>query len=426
METNQATVTGSKVFINDCVVNPEPTTKRILFVDDERNVLDALRRTLHGLRAEWKMEFSTSGEDALRKLAEHDFDVVVTDMRMPGMNGAELLTEVLQRYPGIVRIVLSGTVEHDCVLRTATTAHQYLTKPCDAAALRATLDAAMRIRTMLASPKLRSVVSRMTSLPSLPTVYAQLVKSLENEEISSRELGEIIAQDVGMTTKVLQLANSAFFGLQRHIASPSDAAVYLGVDTIRALTLSTSVFSAFRQTMLTEAFIERLQRHSLATGTLATAIAKGENLAKNVCDSSLIGGFLHDVGKLVLAVNCSADYEAIIAAEQDNPGATYQLEQETFGSTHAEIGAYLLWLWGLPDAVCQAVAFHHNPTALSATTLTASAVIHVADALEHESVSPESARGQVSIEPGLLESLGLSERLDHWRIVCKQTQGRTT
>src|SRR6266851_7356304 len=205
---------------------------------------------------------------------------IVTDMRMPGKNGSELLAEVLERCPSIVRIVLSGTVEHDLVLRSAATAHQCLVKPCDATTLRAALEAAFRMREMLVSPKLRSLVSRMTSLPTLPSVHAKLVESLENPEISSREIGEIIAQDVGMTAKLLQLANSAFFGLYRYVASPSEAAIYLGLDTIRALTLSTGVFSVFHKSGAAGLFIGQLQRHSMKVGMVANIIAKCESLPK--------------------------------------------------------------------------------------------------------------------------------------------------
>jgi len=267
-----------------CVKPAVPTPKRVLFVDDDQNILDGIKRTLHGMRTEWQMAFSASGEEALKRLEESEFDVIVTDMRMPGMSGSELLTEVLQRYPGMVRIVLSGTVEHDLVLRSAATAHQYLVKPCDAATLRATLNTALRIREILRSPKLRSLVSRVTSLPSLPSVHAKLVESLENPEISSREMGEIIAQDVGMTAKLLQLANSAFFGLYRYVASPSEAAIYLGLDTIRALTLSTGVFSVFHESGAAEPFIGQLQRHSMKVVMVANSIAKRGSLPKKICD----------------------------------------------------------------------------------------------------------------------------------------------
>lgn len=401
-----------------------PNTKRVLFVDDEQQILDGLKRTLRSLGTDWQMEFSTSGEDALRKLAQSEFDVVVTDMHMPGMSGAELLAELLQRHPNTVRIVLSGTVEHDLVLRSASSAHQYLVKPCDPATLRGTLEAALRIRAMLSSPRLRMLVSRMTSLPSMPTVYAQLVKSLESDDVSSRELGQIIAQDVGMTAKILQLANSAFFGLYRYIASPAEAAVYLGVDIIRALTLSTSVFSAFRQTGLTETFIEQLQRHSMATGTLAAAIAKAENLPKKAQDSSLIAGCLHDVGKLVFAVSCAAEYQNVIEESQNGRASYHELEQRDFDTTHAEIGGYLLWLWGLPDAVCQAVAFHHNPAAFSPNVLTAAAAIHVADVLDHETSVAPGQSCSVTIDKEFLTKLGLADRIEQWRLLIRSSESK--
>ncbi|HXI39126.1 MAG TPA: response regulator [Bryobacteraceae bacterium] len=400
--------------------NTRPITKRILFVDDEQNILDGLKRTLHSMRSEWQMAFSTNGKDALQKLEEHEFDVIVSDIRMPGMSGPELLTEVLKRYPNIVRIVLSGTVEHDLVLGSATTAHQYLVKPCDAATLRATLDRALCIREILVSPRLRALASRRTSLPSLPSVYTRLVESLQNPEISSRELGQIIAQDVGMTAKVLQIANSAFFGLYRYVASPAEAVVYLGVDTIKALTLSTSVFSAFQQSGLAHGFIEELQRHSIATGVVASIIAKAENAPKKVCDTCLVSGLLHDVGKLVLATECPAEYGLVLAAVRDGAVACHELERQALGATHAEVGAYLLWLWGLPDPVCNAVAFHHRPAESSEAAFAAGTAIHVADALEHEMSGPAEGGCRIDLDTNHLTKLGLTDRLPGWRQISSQ------
>jgi HD-like signal output (HDOD) protein/CheY-like chemotaxis protein len=367
------------------------------------------------MRTEWQMAFSTTGEEALKKLAESEFDVIVTDMRMPGMSGSELLTEVLQRYPSIVRIVLSGTVEHDLVLRSASTAHQYLVKPCDAATLRTTLDTALRIREILVSPKLRSLVSRVTSLPSLPSVHAKLVESLDNPEISSREMGEIIAQDVGMTAKLLQLANSAFFGLYRYVASPSEAAIYLGLDTIRALTLSTGVFSVFHQSGAAEPFIGQLQRHSMKVGMVANIIAKRENLPKKICDSSLIGGLLHDVGKLVLAAYYPQEYDEVLAVAMKEGVACHEKERQAFGATHAEIGAYLLWLWGLPDEMCKAVAFHHKLADCSPASFTAAVAIHVADALEHEVEGAPEPAYRADMDMHYLNTMALVDHVPEWR-----------
>ncbi len=404
-------------------VTPDENKKRVLFVDDDQNVLDGLKRTLDGVWAGWQVTFSTNGQDALQKLDASEFDVIVTDMRMPGMSGSELLAEVLEHYPNIVRIVLSGNLEHDLAVRAATTAHQYLVKPCDAATLRATLDAAMRIRSMLLSPKLRRLVSRMTSLPSLPSVYANLVKSLERDDVSSRELGEIIAQDVAMTAKILQLANSAFFGLYRYIANPCEAAVYLGVDTIRSLSLSTSVFSAFQNTGVAESFIAQLQRHSMTTGVVAHAIAKAQHFPKKACDSALIGGFLHDVGKLVLVANYTNEYYGVLAVARKEKVPCHEVEWRVFGSNHAEIGAYLLWLWGLPDTVCKAVAYHHKPAACSATTFTAAGAIHVADALQHEMDGLPDSAFRADLDSTYLASLNLAGRIAEWTNICKKHSG---
>jgi HD-like signal output (HDOD) protein len=167
--------------------------------------------------------------------------------------------------------------------------------------------------------------------------------------------------------------------------------------------------------LLTEDLIAELQRHSLATGTLASAIAKAENLPKKACDSSLIGGFLHDVGKLVLAVNCTCEYQSVVAAAREEGRSCHELEQLTFGATHAEIGACLLWLWGLPDAVCQAVAFHHTPAGCSNSTFTAAAAIHVADVLEYESADSENTIGKETLDDDFLTTLRLTDRLQEWR-----------
>src|SRR5438094_3474063 len=400
-------------------VNAAAVPKRILFVDDDQGVLDAIGRTLLDANSDYEMAFTTSGREALRKLEQNAFDVIVADMHMPEIGGAELFTEVMRLYPQTVRILLSDNAGLDLVLRSSTKAHQFLTKPSDAATLRRTLDRALRIREMLASPGLRTVVSRMTSLPTLPAMYTKLVASLDDPEISSRELGEIIAQDVGMTAKILQIANSAFFGLYRYVANPSEAAVYLGIDTIRALTLSTTVFSAFQEAGLNPTFIGQLQQHSMATGIVAQAIAKAESLPKKDCDASLVGGLLHDAGKLVLAANCPQEYADVLALMRKEGMTSYAAESQIFGATHAEIGSYLLWLWGLPDEVCRAVAFHHNPRECSATAFTAAAAIHVADALEHERASVDPTF-QMDTDLDFLKTLGLAGRVPAWRFLCSE------
>ncbi|MBZ5580545.1 MAG: response regulator, partial [Acidobacteriia bacterium] len=201
--------------------------KRVLFVDDEPKVLSGLQRMLYALQNEWHMEFVASGAEALQRLSESEFDVLVTDIRMPVMSGIELLMEVVERYPQIIRLVLSGTVDTDLTLRSAALAHQYLVKPCDAAILRAKVDHALNLRVVLADPGLKQLISRLPSLPSVPAIYARLLEALRSPDVSTKDIGAIIEQDMGMTAKILQLVNSAFLGITRRITTPGEAVAYL-------------------------------------------------------------------------------------------------------------------------------------------------------------------------------------------------------
>jgi len=220
-----------------------PNKKRVLFVDDEPRILDGLKRMLRHMRDEWEMSFVESGEAALKVLESARFDVVVSDMRMPGMDGAELLTRVMERYPQIVRIVLSGHADKEMILKTVRPAHQYLSKPCDPEKLRSTVARASALRGLLADELLKQLVSQMSTLPSAPSLYNEVMNELRSGEGSVQRVGEIVSKDVGMTAKILQVVNSAFFGVPRHVESPAQAVSLLGLETIKALALSAQVFS---------------------------------------------------------------------------------------------------------------------------------------------------------------------------------------
>ena len=217
--------------------------KRILFVDDEPKVLDGLRRMLYPYRNEWQMVFVSSASEALQQLSHAQFDVLITDVRMPQMSGIELLSEVVERHPHVVRMVLSGMADKDVTLPSVMLAHQYLDKPCDAVTLRSAVERVFQLRVILDNPSLKQLISRIHSLPSIPTVYMRLIQALQTPDVAPQEIGRIISQDLAMTAKILQLVNSAFFGHRRSITNPTEAVIYLGADTVRALALSVSVLN---------------------------------------------------------------------------------------------------------------------------------------------------------------------------------------
>ena len=209
--------------------------KSILFVDDEPMVLQGLQRMLRPHRAIWDMSFATSGAEALAMLEGKPFDAVVTDMRMPGMDGATLLEQVRERYPAAIRIVLSGYFEQEAAMRALPVAHQFLAKPCDPMKLRHAIERTVGFVGLLPDVALRRVVGAIGKLPTLPRTSALLVQSLQNPDVQMDEIAAIVERDVGITAKILQLVNSAFFCLPNYVTSVRMAVSYLGLDTLKQL-----------------------------------------------------------------------------------------------------------------------------------------------------------------------------------------------
>lgn len=387
---------------------PAGGMKRVLFVDDENKVLEGLQRMLYPMRGEWRMEFVSSGVEALRRLSESEFDVLVTDIRMPVMSGIELLNQVVELHPQVVRLVLSGTVSMDLTLRSAALAHQYLVKPCDAATLRSKVEHALNLRTMLADPALKQLISRLPNLPSVPSIYTRLLQALRSAEVSTKDIGLIIEQDMAMTAKILQLANSAFLGLARRVATPGEAVTYLGVDAVRSLVLSASVFSQFRPKNLQEFSVEALQEHSLKVAALAGEIAHSLTWSQSAMNDTFVGGLLHDAGKLVLAQHCPDAYRTALLRAHGGGASIREAEQEVFGTTHAEVGGYLLWLWGIPDEITEVAATHHRRPVDPERPASPADAVHVADALVNQRIDQDLDRARV-------ENLGWTKLLPEWQ-----------
>ncbi|MGA3261317.1 MAG: response regulator [Bryobacteraceae bacterium] len=362
----------------------------MLFVDDEPNVLDGYKRMLHPLRKEWAMVFAPGGREALKLLSENSYDVLVTDIRMPELDGIELLTEAIRQSPQMVRIVLSGTADHEMTLHSATLAHQYLIKPCEADTLLSTLKNALTQRNILDDPSLAALIGRIKSLPSLPTVHLKLMQAL-SEDTSAAVLGDIITQDLAMSAKVLQWANSPLFGSMRSIASPKHAVIYMGVETVKAMAFTESVFTQFDARNSPGFPIEKLRSHSFRVATRAREIARTRGLPQSVIDDVFLGGLMHDLGKLVLGSNFPRKYQEVVK-HFEVPEAAREKERQFFKTTHAEVGGYLLWLWGLPKTVTEIVLRHHTAGPETTEVEDPAGVVSLADGLVWE----ESGHDEVS------------------------------
>ncbi len=381
--------------------------KRVLFVDDEQMVLDSLQRMLYRMRNEWRMDFVTSGSEALVLLGRSAYDVLITDLRMPEMSGLELLARVADLHPGVVRIVLSGIADQEVAVRSATLAHQYLVKPCDAATLRATMRRAFSVRIMFDDPGLKKVLSNLHGLPGVPSVYLRLMDVLRSLDVSPQAVAEVFGQDTSLTAKLLQLVNAPFFEPRRQISDPVEAVNYLGPEMVRQLVLVASAFRTFQPGGVRRFSFERLQSHSLAVGVLARRIAQSLDLCRLAVDYAFVGGLLHDVGKLLLACNYPEKYDETLRLASDEGILHRMAEEHAFGTTHAEVGAYLLWLWALPDPITEIVLRHHEfPTDAAAMASPAFAV-HVADGLTKGCLDNDAV--------ACLRGVGLADELTDWQ-----------
>jgi len=388
-------------------------TKCLLFVDDEQMVLDGLRRALWSMRGEWEMHFVSSGAAALDALDSMPFDAVVTDMRMPGMDGVQLLELVKERHGNLVRIVLSGQSSKDAILRSVAPAHQFLSKPCNLQELKARLNQAFASRDLLSNQPLASIVSRMRSIPSLPHLYNDLTVALRDENTSLRQIEEIISHDVGMAAKILQLANSAFIAAHGRVSSLHEALSLIGAETVRSLTLSIHVFSQFDRNAATAAHLPAIWDHSVAVASLAHRIAITETGSKHMAEESFTTGLLHDVGKIVLLAEMPKEYQQVVASLDGNNQSFRELEIKYVGCPHEQIGAYLMSVWGLPVPIVQAVEFHHVPSAAAHTEFSSLTAVHCADAIVSASdASP--LNHDVDVDTRHVEALGLVDILPQW------------
>jgi HD-like signal output (HDOD) protein/CheY-like chemotaxis protein len=382
-------------------------TIRIVFVDDEVNILQAMRRSFHNMRDEWNMEFVSSGADALESLAAAPADVIVSDMRMPGMDGWQLLGEVKRLYPQTVRLVLSGQADPISVMRTVGTAQMYLAKPCESGTLKAAIVQTQLLRQLLSSDQLALLVGEVGMLPSVPTAFQEILACLQDPAASLADAARIISRDVAMTANIMKMVNSAFFGSRRPVTTTNRAVAYLGMDTLGALVLGHSVFQSGVATGIAEFSLERLWQHSLRTGAAAQAIALSENFSAGKADEAFLAGVLHDVGKVVFATKAAAPPDDV-ASSHVNVFA--QMEAH-----HAEVGAYLLGLWGFPNPIVETVAFHHAPShATSEKGLSLSGIVHIADRLIHQRSENRSESIDLELEPGFLDALGLGHCLPKW------------
>jgi len=387
---------------------------RVLFVDDEPSILDALRDRLRGYRHEWDMVFAASGAAALRELERAPFQVVVSDMRMPEMDGADFLSQVKQRFPACARIVLSGHAEREAVIKALPVAHQFLNKPCDVEVLRAVVKRACGLQHVLENEQLREAVGKLHKLPSVPQTYWELTQAAARPDVTIAEIAAVVTRDPAMSVKVLQLVNSSYFGLARSLTSVQQAVAYLGIDLLKALALVVNAFGTEGGRLVRGMSLEIVQRHSVLTAKVAKEIVPDPKVQPDIGTAAMI----HDIGKIVLALAMPEPYAHVVDTVLRDERSFAPVESEQLGVTHAEVGAFLLGAWGLPLSIVEAVAFHHRPSEVHSGDVRLLMAVHVGNALI-DGLEQGSCGTPEGLDIEFIERLGLTHEVPRWTQIAQ-------
>lgn len=397
--------------------------RRILFVDDENRVLGGLRRMLGDMRREWDLTFVDSGEKALAAMLELQFDVVVSDMRMPKMNGAALLKEFRRRSPRTARIILSGFSDEEAVLQTVGPAHQYLAKPCDTSVLIYTIKRILALRRFLNNDDLVGLVSGLEHLPSPPEAFARLLRQLESPKVSMSDIADNIGEDLAMTVQTLKLTNSAYFALHEQVDDLHHAVKLLGVDTLKRLFLVAGFYQPVTDNPRIADQIETLSKHSLCIGAVARAIAAAEGLTADQLTQAASAGMLCHIGTLALMANWPERFSQALGLVENEGLDIVDAERRIFGAAHPEIGAYILGLWGFADPVIEAVACHHSPwlsPSRETSLVSVYAAQHLFATIAVRGAGDAGALAGTGLDMDYLREAGLHGRVPHWIKIVKE------
>jgi putative nucleotidyltransferase with HDIG domain len=392
----------------------------VLIVDDDRRLLRELESALRVAPGDWAVVCVRNGMEAAGRLATQSFDVVAAKVGVPGWDAAAFLDEVARAQPRAIRFLLSAASGPGMIEQAGSTSHQHLARPLEACAVFARLDRTLRLREILADPMLKELVSRLKTVPSPPPVYMAIVNELRRDEASPWKVGELVARDAGMSAKILQLVNSPFFGLRMRVAEPARAVQLLGLETIRALVLSAHLFEQLDLRTVSRFRLGKVWRHSLAAAACARVVAGSLGAAAADAAEAFTSALLHDIGKLVLAGSLAEDYGVVVEQADADGTPTWLVEREMLGATHADVGAYLLGLWGIPDAIVEAVAWHHRPAQGGAPAASAVTAAHAADAIEHRLHPADAAGGAMDPDADFLAERDLTASFPAWMAACRE------
>ncbi|WP_027720911.1 response regulator [Maridesulfovibrio zosterae] len=394
-------------------------SKNILFVDEDKSQLDTLNKMISPMENRWKTSYACSADEVLNELQTRPFDVVATDLNIMGYESDTLLSEIKRRQPGAIRFIISESISSENYLQFVNYAHQFITKPCTSAELIGQIKKSLRLKNIFLNERAAKAIASIEKLPSMPDIYHKLERELKKEDVVISDIGKLIGEDISMTAGLLKLVNSPFFGLFSKVTSPEKAVTLLGLDTLKGLVLGMHLFNSKGSEKI-DFSIKELGKHCQYTGLLGRSIIKAEGGSNDAAENTFLAGFMHDIGKLVLSTSFTDEYATILCIVREADIPIQEAEKDILGFTHAEVGAYLLAIWGFNEEVVEAVYCHHNPYKLGSTDLSPAVAIHVANSFEHELRVTNANYAPHLLNAQWLEQNGFSDKIVGWLQLCAE------
>ncbi len=365
-------------------------------------------------RVEWRVERAASVACANQLLAREKFSIVISQSTVQNQSGVDFLNDLHTRLPNTLRFFYGDPPKSADLKRLVGIRPSMISSKTRHEMVLAQLERELLVQSWLTNKEVRQRISAFRKLPSISSIYNQVIAELDSPSGSFDKVASLIAQDPLMTAKILQVVNSAFFALSSAVTKPEEAVLILGAERTKALVLAVPVFTRLDSNACPGLSPDGIWQHSMEVATLARLVALSEKCSVSDANAAFTAGLLHDVGKLLLAVNLSEDYGRVLKHAEELGISVILAEQKKLGATHAEVAACLFGTWGLPVPVLEAVAHHHQPTRSENSKFTPLTAVHVANALFYERrQSKECVLDQVYIR-----RIGLLDHRNKWRTAC--------
>ena len=385
-------------------------TKSILLAVADPQILADINQALGD---GWEASSVANEADALAQLEQRSFDAFLVDFNLGSPDASELLNQSLEKHPETVRFLLAYEADLALVAAKVLGSHQILPKPIEPASLKSRLENGVSDSNSEQNGSEQEKAA--DGSPTIPSVYAEVLKALETPGVTNEQVGEIIALDGALTIEVLRLTRSAYLGLPRNLTDPVEAVELLGLDTVKALVMALRFLAEHSHLKPGYLALDKIWQHSANVAQIARDLVLFETKDRALASQAFVAGLLHDLGKVVLATNFDDLYGRVHSLARKQPVPLWEIEKEMFGANHGEIGACLLGMWNMPGCIVEAAAFHHDPPLGESDQLTPLAAVHIANVLERELRPSDEFRVAPIINTTFLNELGLLQRLPVWR-----------